>query len=279
MHKSLPRELFVIVFKAATVVVTLVVLIVSVGALYDVETEVGDGACNVAVFPIEGVILPYYGIIEAPLITTPAMVDEFMNRVEQQSEIKAVLVEINSPGGTPVAAERIAKRIHDSSLPSVGLIGDIGASGGYLVAAATNYLVASPMSEVGSIGVTMSYLENSKKNEEEGLTYVELSTGEFKDSGSPDKPLSEAERAMFEKDLEVIHKEFITQVAGYRNKSFEDISALADGSAMTGQRAKDSGLIDAVGSRLEAKDALGTLIGVDPSEVIFCEYEPPLIPF
>ena len=96
MHKSLPRELFVIVFKAATVVITLVVLIVSVGALYDVETEVGDGACNVAVFPIEGVILPYYGIIEASLITTPNMVDEFMSRVEQQSDIKAVLVEINS---------------------------------------------------------------------------------------------------------------------------------------------------------------------------------------
>ena len=279
MHKSLPRELFVIVFKAVTVVVTLVLVVVTIGALYDVETEVGDGACNVAVFPVEGVILPYYGIIEASLITTPAMIDEFMSRVEQQSEIKAVLVEINSPGGTPVAAERIATRIHESTLPSVGLIGDIGASGGYLVAAATNYLVASPMSEVGSIGVTMSYLENSKKNEEEGITYVQLSTGEFKDAGSPDKPLTEAERALFEKDLEEIHNEFISQVASYRNKSYDEIKELANGATMTGRRAKDSGLIDAVGNRNEAKSALATLIGVDPSEVVFCEYEPPLIPF
>lgn len=279
MHKSLSRELFVIVFKAATVVVTLVVLIVSVGALYDVESEIGDGACNVAVFPIEGVILPYYGIIEASLITTPNMVDDFMSRVEQQSDIKAVLVEINSPGGTPVAAERIAARIHESTLPSVGLIGDIGASGGYLVAAATNYLVASPMSEVGSIGVTMSYVENSKKNEEEGLTYVKLSTGEFKDAGSPDKPLTDAERALFEKDLQAIHDEFVNHVATYRNKSYEEISALANGATMTGKRAKESGLIDAVGSRHEAKGALATLIGVDPSDVVFCEYEPPLIPF
>lgn len=278
MQKSLSRELFVIVFKAATVVATIVLIFFAVSAMYDVETAVSDGTCNVAVLPIEGVILPYYGVIDAPLVTTPQMVEEFMANVEADDNIEAVLVEVNSPGGTPVAAERIAKRLHDSTLPTVGLIGDQGASGGYMVAAATNYLIASPMSDVGSIGVTMSYVEHSKQNEDEGLTYVQLTTGKYKDAGSPEKPLSEEERALFQKDLDSIHNEFVNLVATYRNKPVDDVKKLADGSAMVGTRAKENGLIDGLGGRSEARASLAHILGKEESEIIFCEYEPPLIP-
>ena len=277
MQKSLSRELFVIVFKAATVVATIVLIFFAISAMYDVETAVSDGTCNVAVLPIEGVILPYYGVIDAPLVTTPQMVEEFMANVEADDNIEAVLVEVNSPGGTPVAAERIAKRLHDSTLPTVGLIGDQGASGGYMVAAATNYLIASPMSDVGSIGVTMSYVEHSKQNEDEGLTYVQLTTGKYKDAGSPEKPLSEEERALFQKDLDSIHDEFVNLVATYRNKPVDDVKKLADGSAMVGTRAKENGLIDGLGGRSEAKASLAHILGKEDSDIIFCEYEPPLI--
>lgn len=278
MSKSLSRELFVIVFKAITVVITIVLIIVGVTALYDVETRIGDGACNVAVLPVEGVILPYYGVIDAPLVTTPQQIEDFMTSAEHDGSIKAVLVEINSPGGTPVAAARIADRLHSSSLPTVGLIGDIGASGGYMVAAATNYLIASPMSEVGSIGVTMSYIEQSKKNTDEGLTYVELNTGKFKDAGSPDKPLTDDERALFQKGLDIVHNEFIDLVARYRAQPREKIAALADGSTLTGALARDNGLIDGVGGRSEARAALAHLLDTREADIVFCEYEAPIIP-
>jgi protease IV len=260
-------------------VVTIVLIIISINFAYEVESGVGDGLCNVAVLPLEGTILPFYGLVDAPLVVTPEMVETFMDTVEEQGDIDAVLVEINSPGGTPVASQRIAERLHSSSLPTVGLIGDLGASGGYMVAIATNHLIASPMSTVGSIGVTMSYVENSVQNEEEGLTYVELNTGKFKDSGSPDKPLNEEERALFQRDLDLLHTEFVNIVSKYRNKPVEEVRALADGSTMTGSRALENGLVDGVGGRAEARAALAKILEIEEADVTFCEYESSIIPF
>lgn len=279
MQRSLGREVGIIIFKAATVIATIVLVIVSINYIYEAESVVGDGYCNVAVLPIEGTILPFYGLVDAPLVVTPEMVETFMDTVEEQGDIDAVLIEINSPGGTPVASQRIAERLRNSPLPTVGLIGDLGASGGYMVAIATDYLIASPMSTVGSIGVTMSYVENSKQNEEEGLTYVELNTGKFKDSGTPEKPLSEEERALFQRDLDILHTEFVNMVALYREKPVEEVRALADGSTMTGSRALENGLVDAIGGRRESRQAFAKILAIDEADVSFCEYESSFIPF
>lgn len=267
------------VAKAVVVVITIVVVIMSVSALYSVETSVSDGTCNVAVLPIEGTILPFGGLIDEPLVVTPDMVESYLTDLEEDESIKAVLIEVNSPGGTPVAAQRIAERIRSSSLPMVGMIGDIGASGGYMVAAATDHLIASAMSDVGSIGVTMSYLEESEKNDEEGLTYVQLTTGKFKDAGTPNRAITDEEREIFQRDLDVIHKEFIKMIAEYRNKPIEEISLLADGSSMTGVRALEVGLVDSLGGRAEAKAVLAKILNVETSEVTFCEYERGFLPF
>ena len=94
MYKSVPRELGIIAFKAFVVVASVVLLIVSVGLLYDFEDGISDGTCNVAVFPVEGVILPYIGIFDAPLITTPSTVEDFMQRAEQDASVQAVLIDM-----------------------------------------------------------------------------------------------------------------------------------------------------------------------------------------
>ena len=273
MHTSFGREVATTIMKATVVVVTIVAVIASISALYDVESSISDGSCNVAVLPIEGTILPFYGLTEDQLVVTPEIIESFMTSVEEEPAIKAVLIEVNSPGGTPVAAQRIAERLRSSPLPVVGLIGDMGASGGYMIAAATDHLIASPMSDVGSIGVTMSYLEESEKNDEEGLTYVQLTTGKFKDAGSPNRPITDEERELFQRDLDVIHNEFITLVARYRNKPFDEIKALADGSSMTGVRALEVGLVYGLGGRTEAQAALAKVLNIDFKEVKFCEYD------
>jgi protease IV len=279
MQRTFGQELAIMVTKAIVIIISIVVLFIFLHALYEEEIGVGDGICNVAVLPIEGTILPYHGVVDFPLIVTPETVERFMDTVESQPEIKAVLAEINSPGGTPVAAERIAGRFRSSSIPVIGLIGDVGASGGYMVAAATDHLIASPMSDVGSIGVTMSYLENSIQNENDGLTYVQLTTGKFKDAGSPDRPITDEERELFQKDLDIVHNEFVRLVATYRNKTIEEIQTLADGSSMTGARALEAGLIDGLGGRTEARQVLANTLELSPDEIIFCEYESPLLPF
>jgi len=277
MQPSYGRELASIITKSVFSIVTFVVIIVAtvtiIAVQFDDEIYVSDGTCNIAVLPIEGVILPYTGLAEFELVTTPEMINAFLDAAEEDDNIKGVLIEINSPGGTPVASHRIAERIHTSSLPVVGLIGDIGASGGYMVAAASDFLIASPMSDVGGIGVNMSYVEESKKNEEEGLTYVQLMTGKFKDIGSPDRPITDEERALLQADLDIIHNEFIDIVTKYRELPRDQVVQVADGASMPGTRAMDRDLIDALGNRPEASAALAAYVDLPIEDITFCEYD------
>jgi protease-4 len=277
MQPSYGRELASVITKSVFTIgtfLTIIILTVSVLSVqFDDQTFISDGECNIAVLPIEGVILPYSGLEGFDLVTTPQMVSDFMQAAEDDGNIEGVLIEINSPGGTPVASHRIAERLHNSSLPIVGLIGDVGASGGYMVAAASNFLIASPMSDVGSIGVNMSYVEQSAQNEEDGLTYVQLMTGKFKDIGSPDRPITEEERALLQSDLDIIHNEFIDIVTEYREIPREQVVALADGASMPGSRALESELIDALGNRPEATVALAGYTNQPLEDIIFCEYD------
>jgi protease-4 len=279
MQKTFLRETAGAVMRATVVVLTIVVVLLSISALYEVELGISDGSCNVAVLPIEGTILPYHGLASYDLVITPEAVESFMTIVEKDKNIDGVLIEVNSSGGTPVASERIADRLRNSSLPVVGLVGDIAASGGYMVAAASDYLIASPMSDIGSIGVTMSYIEESKKNEEEGLTYVQLTTGEYKDIGTPNRPITDEERELLQADLKIVHNEFVNIVAKYRDMEISEVEALADGSSMPGLRAIDTGLIDSLGSRAEAKSIFAEILEMDIENVNFCEFQSPFLPF
>ncbi|MCA9356923.1 signal peptide peptidase SppA [Candidatus Nomurabacteria bacterium] len=272
MQKSFSREVAGVVMRAVVVVLTIVAIIASVSALYNVENKISDGECNIAVIPVEGAILPFYGFGDFDLVITPETVESFMYDAEKDSSIEAVLFEVNSPGGTPVASARIADRFRNSPLPVVGLVGDMAASGGYMVASAADYLIASPMSNIGSIGVTMSYVEESEKNKEEGLTYVQLTTGKFKDSGTPNRPITEEEREMFMADLQIVHNEFVNLVSRYRNLDVEKVKALADGSTMPGARALENGLIDALGGRAETRSTFARILNKDESDIKFCEY-------
>jgi protease-4 len=272
-HHSLGREVLSVGLRSLTILLTIVLVLTFVGFIYDTTDAISDGSCNVAVLPLEGVIVPFHGIGDYPLTVTPQLVREFFDRAEADPFIEAILVEINSPGGTPVAAEHIAERLRESELPVLTLIGDIGASGGYLVAAAGDQIVASTMSDVGGIGVTMSYLEESEKNDEEGITFVQLARGEFKDAGNPNKPLTDAERERFEADLDLVYQEFITQVATYRGLERERVAALADGATMPGIRAIEEGLVDHLGGRTRARELIAENLAIPIEDVTLCEYE------
>ena len=239
------------------------------------DERLSDGSCNIAIFPIEGIILPFMTYDEFPLVTTPSTVRNFVSRAENDPNIKAIVFEINSPGGTPVASAQVAEIIHSTALPTISLVGDLAASGGYLAAVAADKVIASPMSTVGSIGVTMSYTEISKQNEEDGITFVELASGKFKDAGNPNKPLSDEERAMFERDLRIVHEEFVAAVANYRSVAVETLQNLADGSSMPGRSALDLGLVDELGGRQSVKEALSGILNTDTNALVFCEYEAP----
>lgn len=268
---SFGREIANVLLRVAAVLLCFI-LVLGLSNAWVEEESISDGVCNIAVLPIEGVIAPFGDNWEGEAVVTPAFVRSYLESVANDPLIEGVLVDINSPGGTPVAAEAIAELIAESSVPTVGVIGDLGASGGYMAAVATDYLIASPMSLVGSIGVTMSYLENVKQNEEEGLSFIELTSGEFKEAGNPNRELTEEERAKFQHDLDVVHEAFMQHVATYRNLSLDEVRPLADGSGYTGKDALDKKLIDALGGRKAARAHFAKTLGRELTDVNFCEY-------
>lgn len=247
---------------------------------WNAQFSVSDGVCNIAVIPIEGDIVGYatadYTDDEGNITEYGGTVaDDIVQKIriaENDPNINGILLRINSGGGWIVASSIIADAVAASPLYTVALIRDIGASGAYLAATAADAIVASPMSDVGSIGITMSYLDYSKKNAEEGIQFIPLASGPYKDAGYPDKSLTPGERALFERDIKMAHDEFVRMVAENRDVPVEKVAALADGSTLPGTLAFEAGLIDALGNQETARTWFAGYLGTPEEQVLFCEW-------
>ncbi|MBI4093766.1 S49 family peptidase [Candidatus Kaiserbacteria bacterium] len=184
--------------------------------------------------------------------TVSTEVEETLHAASEDPGIKALLVDVDSGGGGPVAGVEVANAISRFGKPSVAVVHEVGASSAYLAAAAADVIFAAEESAVGSIGVTGSYADQSKKNEKEGITFHQLSSAPFKDIYSPDKPLTDIERARIMQDIKMSHDNFVRDVAMYRSLPVEKVATLADGWALLGKAALDAGLIDRIGGTEEA---------------------------
>jgi len=190
-----------------------------------------------------------------------------INEAEKNESIKAIVLEVDSYGGSPVAAEEIANALKNAEKPTVVLIRNAGVSAGYWSVTGADRIFASENSDIGGIGVTMSYLDYVGQNKKEGLTYNQLSSGKFKDTGDPDKPLSAEETNLIMRDINIIYENFIKVVSANRNLDVEKVKQLADGSTILGQMALGEGLIDQTGGMPEVKEYLKNQIG---EEVELC---------
>jgi protease IV len=283
--KTIKREILTIILWVIAILAILAVGLWMFGFWYNewsgyndsLETIKSDGQCNIAVVPIIGNIIPYAGAdqdgsgSELPPSTNPDDVLNTIHTAEADPNIRGILVRIDSGGGSPVASEIIADGLKRSSLPVVSLIRERGTSGAYWVATGAKTIIASPSSDVGSIGVTMSYLDSTIKNTKEGLQFVSLASAKFKDSGSPEKPFTSVERILFERDLKIYHEQFVKAVAENRKLPIEQIAKLADGSSMPGLLALQSNLIDALGDQETARQWFATQLKIPAGEVEFCE--------
>ncbi len=187
---------------------------------------------------------------------------------ESNDNIKAIVIDIDSQGGYAVAGEEVANALKRAVKPTVAVIRETGASAAYYAATGADYIFASKHSDVGSIGVTYSYVDNAKQNQQEGLTYNQISLGKFKDAGDPNKPLTAEERELFMRDAGIVQENFIKDVAANRKLDIEQVRKLADGSSFLGEMALKNGLIDKIGSAEEAKEYLQEMTG---EEMIACE--------
>lgn len=244
---------------------------------YNASTHVSDGYCNVAVIPIVGNIIPYDDAnndgdgVTPPPATSADVFSKALAKAEADPNILGVLIRIDSPGGTPAASEAMAAALKATSLPSVALIREMGTSGAYLAATGADTIYASPFSDVGSIGITMSYLDSEKQNEKEGLSFVSLASAPYKDYGNPNTPLTTDERTLLERDLYIYHEQFVKEVAENRKLPVEDVEKIADGSSMPGSLALERKLIDALGGQGDTRAWFAKEWKVNPEDVSFCE--------
>jgi protease-4 len=193
-------------------------------------------------------------------VTSSESIVGAINSAKDDDRIKGVLIEIDSAGGLPVAGEEIANALKSLGKPSAAVIRQTGTSAAYWAATGADKIFASKNSDVGSIGVTMSYTENISTSSK----YIQLSTGKYKDAGDPNKPLTQDERNMFMHDLEIVHKNFVKDVSQNRGLQEDKVKAIADGSSILGEKALELKLIDGIGSWTQAEDYLKEKIGEKP---------------
>ena len=233
---------------------------------------------NVAVINIHGDIVTY--LTEPsypeegldPTISNSVSSEEivaYIDEIEKNSNIKAVIVEIDSYGGYPVASEEIMNAIKKMTKPTIAVIREGAVSGAYLIASGADRIYASEMSDVGGIGITMSYLDYSQQNKEEGIIYQQLSSGKFKDTGSPDKELTAEEKELFMRDIKILHEAFVKRVAENRELDIEKVEKLADGSTMLGKAAKESGLVDEMGDIYDVQEWIREELGIEPEICVY----------
>src|SRR3989344_1898286 len=249
MEQNNRRWIFIVVFLM--VLFLFVSLIAGIFALFSGADEPLTG--NVALIHIEGVILSDGSTsVFGEQIASASSITEKIRTANEAPNVKAILFEINSPGGSVVASEEITHAIQASNKSTVSYIREVGASGAYWAASATDHIFASRMSVTGSVGVIASYLEYSELLERYNVTYERIASGKYKDMGSPFKKLNTEERGIFEKQLDLIHDYFLQDVAKSRGLTAEQIEHIATAQVYLGVEAKAVGLIDDFGGREEA---------------------------
>lgn len=188
------------------------------------------------------------------LITGDQKTMDLLKRVEREDRVKAVILRIDSPGGTTAGSEAVydAVRLISAKKPVVAVMDTVAASGGYITALAADHIVARGNTITGSIGVIFSMPEISRLLATVGVTMEELKSGDLKAEPSPYKPMSEKARAA---SMELVMDGFAWfkgLVAERRNLPMATVDILSDGRVYSGRQAVANKLIDALGDESTA---------------------------
>lgn len=222
-------------FLFVLAVFTLVYLALHAGGDQASLRSFGD---KIGVVDLEGVIID------------PSVVVQQLKKFGDDSSIKAIILHVNSPGGGVAASEEIyraVKRVRDEKKKRiVASIETVGASGAYYVSSATNKIYADNGSIVGSIGVIAQWVNYGDLLKWAKLKDVTLKAGEFKDTGSPTREMTPAEKEYLQSMIDNMHGQFIQAVADGRKAKYNDIKAIADGKVWTGQQAVAMKLVDQI---------------------------------
>ncbi len=196
--------------------------------------------------------------------------EQWARRIEQLADtkgVKAIVLDINSPGGSVGAVQEIYTRIlrvkkKHNNLPFVALFGDVAASGGYYIASACDKIVAHPGTLTGSIGVIFSVSNMEGLFAKVGYKSDPIKSGKHKDIGSPSRPMTPEERQILQTLIDDAYGQFVQAVADGRKMTVEQVKPLADGRIYSGHQAKELGLVDQLGDSVDAAKLAAEMGGI-----------------
>lgn len=213
--------------------------------------------------PAVGVI-KLKGVIGRDPTASATAFDKAVQHFAHDDEVKAVVVRINSPGGSVAPSQEMNEALRRLSRKKkvVVSMGDLAASGGYYVASAADYIFAEPGTLTASIGVISEFFD---VHDLMGLLHVgenTIKSGALKDVGSPFRPMTDGDKQYFQSLIDDVYQQFLAAVARGRHLQIDQFKAIADGRALTGEQALHYRLIDALGSFHDAVEKAALLGGI-----------------
>lgn len=235
--------------------IVVVFLLVFYSLRKEETTEFSFAAGNrVAVVEIEGGIYDSKSTIEQ------------LERYGKDSSVRAIVLRLNSPGGTAAATQEIysaVKRLREEKKKVVvASMGVVAASGAYYIACATDQIFANPASITGSIGVVAQWYNYGELLRWAKIRDVVFKSGKFKDTGNPARDLTDEEKQYLQALSDDIYEQFVAAVAEGRKMKVEEIRPLADGRVFTGSQALKVHFVDRLGSLEDAIQAAAKLAGI-----------------
>ena len=226
---------------------------------YEEEYVFGEGDQKIATIPIEGAILPAEsGLTGAAPTTTPDGLRDALQQAEDDDNVEAVILEVNSPGGGVTASDQMYNLINDfkssSDKPVVVSMGSVAASGGYYISTAADEIVANATTTTGSLGVVLPLNDFTNLKDTIGIDRRFVTSGEFKTIGSPWTELDQRERDILQSYVDESFDQFVQVIVEGRDLSEERVREVADGRIYTGKRAKELNLVDELGDLEQAAE-------------------------
>ncbi|MBI2160114.1 MAG: signal peptide peptidase SppA [Candidatus Rokubacteria bacterium] len=242
------------------------------------QTVEGGGRAKILLTDISGFLSdesPSPGlVIGTPPPRVPMLVRlrEELKKAADDPDVRALVVRINSPGGTVTASDIIWRELDGwkraTRRPVVAVMLDVAASGGYYAALAADTIVAHPTSVTGSIGVVMVTLNAEGLMQKLGLATATIRSGERKDMGSPFRALTVEEMRIFQSVIDSLHGQFVARLVESRKLAPDTARTLADGRIYTAQQALELRLVDRIGYMPDAIETAKRAVGVDEARVI-----------
>lgn len=200
-----------------------------------------------------------------------AKLSNAISSARKDTSIKAIVLRVNSPGGTILGSEIIRREVELAAdeKPLVASMGDVAASGGYYILCNADSIVANPTTITGSIGV-LGIIYNAKNflNNKLGLTTDLVKTNDKSDLGSVFRPMADTEKKIMQQYIEDAYTDFITYVSNGRNMEITDIDKIGKGRVWSGEDAKNNGLIDELGGLEKAIKIAAEMANLDTYRIV-----------